>query len=186
MARVRYLHHILRDTLIVLASIVLAYLLLKEGAIESFLASTGDSLIISSFLAGAFFTSIFTIAPAGVALVAIGQSYHPLAVALFGALGAMCVDLGLLLLVRKDLTSAEMIAGKVFRFRRLIIKGFHFGLLKWFAFIAGIFLIASPAPDEVGLFLLGASKINSKLLPAVFFTANFLGIWAILSIAAAL
>lgn len=167
------------------ASVIAAFLLVQQGIIDSFLDATSGSLILSSFFAGVFFTSLLTVVPAGVALVAIGQTLNPFVVAFFGALGAMCVDLIVLSFVRKDL-SQDVDGLASMTFRRHVIKAFHFGFLKWVAFISGLFLIATPLPDEAGLFLVGISKINPKYLPLVFFSAHFLGILAIVSIATAL
>jgi hypothetical protein len=181
----KYLRKLLRDLLIVVASIILAVMLAKGGVIESFLEMTRGNLLVSSIIAGAFFTSIFTVAPAGVALIALSQAHSPIWVALFGALGAMCIDSIVINFIRKDV--AKDLSGFTKRtFRRHIIKAFHFGFLKWAAFLSGLFLVATPLPDEAGLFLVGISKVNVRLLPVVIFLAHFIGIYLILTIANAI
>jgi len=182
MNRHYYIRHLLRDAFIVLASIVMAIFLVNLGVIESFIEATEGYKILSAFLAGAFFTSVFTVAPAGVALVAIGNSSPPIFVAFFGAIGATLLDLMIIAFVRKDITQ-DLDGLKRMTFKHHLIKAFHFGFMKWAAFVAGIFLIATPLPDEPGLVLIGLSKINPKFLPLVFFISHFLGILAIVSIA---
>lgn len=180
-----YIRHLVRDIFIIVASIIIAVILARSGFIGSFVELTGSFKALSAFIAGAFFTSIFTVAPAGVALIAVAESFPPLYVAFFGALGAMCVDLFILAFIRKGIAADLRNLSKM-AFKRQVIKAFHFGFFKWAAFIIGMFLIATPLPDEPGLFLLGISKINSRMLPLVFFLGHFLGIWAIVSIASAL
>lgn len=184
---ISYIRHFIRDLLIIAGSILVASVLVKLGVIESFISVTSGSKILSSFIAGIFFTSVFTIAPAAVALVAISQSYSPILVALFGAIGATIVDLLLASFVRKDVVADIEELEKMSRLslRYHVVKAFHFGFLKWIAFGLGVFIIASPFPDEFGLLLIGFSKIKTPILPFLFFIANFLGIWALVSIAAA-
>jgi len=133
--------------LIVALSIVAAVILAKSGLISSFVELTSGSKAFSSFIAGAFFTSIFTVAPAGVALAAIGGSFPPILVAFFGALGAILVDHIIIYFVRKDLTE-DLDGLSEMAFKRHLIRAFHFGFLKWAAFIIGLFFIATPLPDE--------------------------------------
>lgn len=176
-----YLSHFARDIFIVVASIVVAVLLVRLGIIESFIGDSTTSLVFASFVAGAFFTSLFTVAPAGVALVAIGQSLSPVLVAFFAALGAVIIDMLIITFIRKDL-SKDLDGLVQMTFRHHIIRAFHLGFLKWVAFLAGMFLIATPLPDEFGLFLIGISKVDSKFLPLIFFVAHFIGILVVVSV----
>jgi hypothetical protein len=97
------LKHLIRDLFIIAGSIVVAIILGKSGAIQTLLGIGDDWAIVSSLIAGAFFTSIFTIAPAAIGLVAISETASPLLVAIFGAIGAMMVDVIVASFVRKDL-----------------------------------------------------------------------------------
>ncbi len=180
--RYPFIKRFFRDAFVIAASIVAAILFVELGIINAFMGDSQLSLALSSFLAGAFFTSLFTLAPSGVALVAISQSFSPFAVAFFGALGAMLVDLAIIWFVRKRV-SEDLSAIPSKGFRLHILKAFHFGFLKWVAFGLGIFVIASPLPDEVGLFLIGISKISSNFLPLIFFISHFIGILLVVSIA---
>lgn len=179
-----YLTHFARDIFIVTASIVVAVLLVQLGIIDSFIGESTASLVFASFVAGAFFTSLFTVAPAGVALVAIGQSMPLVLVAFFAAIGAAVIDMLIITFVRRDL-SKDLDGLAQMTFRHHLIRAFHFGFLKWAAFLIGMFLIATPLPDEFGLFLIGISKVDSKFLPLIFFLAHFLGILLIISLALA-
>jgi hypothetical protein len=180
-----YIKHFVRDLFIVLASIFVAILLVNAGIIESFIEATSSYKALSSFIAGAFFTSIFTVAPAGVALIAISNSFPPVLTAFFGAIGAMLVDVLIISFIRKDI-SKDIDGLTRMTFKHHLVRAFHFGFLKWFAFAGGIFLLATPLPDEPGLLLIGLSKINPSFLPFIFFISHFLGILVVVSIAAAI
>jgi hypothetical protein len=185
MSKYHYWGHLLRDMLVVVASIVVSILLVRLGVIESFIDATKGSLIASSFIAGAFFTLIFTVVPAGVALVAIGQTFPPVLVAFFGALGAMIVDVLIITFVRKDIV-ADLDGLSERTLKHHLIKVFHFGFLKWIGFVVGMLFLATPLPDELGLMLIGVSKVRSRMLPLVFFIAHFMGILTIISVANAI
>lgn len=84
-------HELIKDMLFVLIGIVVAIILSRLGFID-YLVNMVSNQIIISFIAGVFFTSVFTIAPAAVALVDIADA-SVMTVAFYGSLGALCGDL---------------------------------------------------------------------------------------------
>lgn len=180
-----YIHRLLRDLLIVVGSIIVAIVLVKAGLIDIFIEATSGSKILSSFIAGAFFTSIFTLAPAAVGLIAIGGSFPPVLVAFFAAFGAMLVDLIIVSFIRKDI-SEDLNGLAQLTLRRYFIEAFHFGFLKWVALVLGMFFIVTPLPDEAGLFLIGVSKVKTSALPVILYLAHFFGIYILVSVAQAI
>ncbi len=176
------LAHFVKDVFIICASIILAYVLAKSGAVAKLVELDGPFMFVSWLVAGAFFTSIFTVAPAGVALTEMVDGNSMILISAVAALGAMIVDTIIISFVRKDITN-DLSSLSDFAFRKHLIGAFHFGFLKWVALILGVFVVASPLPDELGLFLIGLSKVRSSFLPLLFFIANFIGIFALLSIA---
>ncbi|OHA15070.1 MAG: hypothetical protein A3G52_02910 [Candidatus Taylorbacteria bacterium RIFCSPLOWO2_12_FULL_43_20] len=168
-----------RDLLIVLLSITFAVLLVKTEALEAFLSATSEMKIIGSVVSGIFFTSIFTVAPATIALAEIGQTISPFTVALFGALGAMMGDLIILFFI-KDIF-AEDIKGVFRRSKwKKFLSLFHMGLWRWMMPLIGAAIIASPLPDELGLTFMGISKIKKTVIMPLVFLMNFGGIIAII------
>jgi len=106
-------------------------------------------------------------------------------VAFFGALGAMIVDVLIITFVRKDIV-ADLDGLSERTLKHHLIKVFHFGFLKWIGFVVGMLFLATPLPDELGLMLIGISKVRSRMLPLVFFIAHFMGILTIISVANAI
>ncbi len=101
-----------QDFLILAASIILALLLVKTGVLSQPLLSTGHGQYIGSFIAGLFFTSIFTTVPAIVALGQIAALNTVILTAFFGALGAMLGDIVIFRFVRDRFSEhlAEVVA----------------------------------------------------------------------------
>jgi len=167
------------DIGIIILSIIVAVLLIKTGVIKEILMQTRDLWFLDSFIAGMFFTSIFTTAPAIVALGEIAQlSQSVLPVAIFGGLGALCGDLIIFRFMRdrfgKDIMS--LIKNSENGRLRSIFRLKHF---RWLTFFLGALVIASPLPDEIGIAMMGFSKTKTSLFIPVSFVFNSLGILVI-------
>lgn len=168
---------LIKDIIFVSIGAVLALTLSKMGVIDQLVRLVGND-ISSSFLAGIFFTSIFTIAPAAIALVDIANSSIT-TVAFWGALGALCGDLVLFYFIR-DHFAENLIASVKPSVTKHVLNSFHLGFMKWLSPILGALIIASPLPDELGLTLLGISKTKISILIPISFVMNFVGIYTLL------
>lgn len=172
-------NNLTKDFGIVVLSIVVAILLIKTGAIKEVLKWTRDMWIIDSFVAGMFFTSIFTTAPAMVAFGEIARSAQSVFfVAFFGGLGALCGDAIIFRFMRdrfgEDIMQLARGSGES-KLRSIMRLKFF----RWLTFFLGALVIASPLPDELGLAMLGFSKTKTSLFIPVSFVFNFLGILGI-------
>lgn len=170
------------DLVIIALGIVVALILSKIGAIDAAVSGLRGYSILASFIAGLFFTSAFTLAPASIALANIAGHESVHSVALWGALGAMCGDLILFFFIKdrffKDLMNV-LKPSKV----KFVLHSFHFGFLKWLSPVVGALIIASPLPDELGISLLGMSKVKISILMPVAFAMNALGIYMLVGFA---
>ena len=169
--------HLLKDLFFILTGAVIAIALAKSGWLDVILAFLG-SVPVASFIAGIFFTSAFTIAPSSVALSHLIESSSLLTVALWGALGALCGDLILFFFIR-DRFAEDLQHSLKPSLLKHIMSSFHLGFMKWLAPILGAFIIASPLPDELGLTLMGLSRVRLAVLIPVSFIMNALGIYAL-------
>lgn len=132
---------------------------------------------VGAFIAGALSVSFFTTALAVVALVELATKLDPIALAIVGGAGAMLFDWILL----------QFFEERVFHelkpiFRKLHIHRFMRRLqhryTRWILFLAGMLVIATPLPDEVGIALLGISHFKQRYLFVVTFVLNTIGILA--------
>jgi hypothetical protein len=171
---------LIKDAIIVAVSIVVAIIIVKTGVIHTITNLIDGNYIIPSFIAGMFFTSMFTIAPAAVALAELGQTTPISALVLIGALGAVVGDLIIFLFIRDGVSEdiKTLIKGK--RFKKFA-KLSHFGFLRWLVPVLGALVIASPLPDELGLAMMGMSKVKTPIFIPIAFIMNALGIYAIVT-----
>lgn len=171
-------NNLMRDLGIIILSIVIAVILVKTGALKSLLTSTQELKHIGSFVAGIFFVSVFTAAPATVVFAEIAQSNSIFWVAFFGGIGALVGDLVIFRFIKDRLSADFLYLIKKSKSERLI-SIFRLKLFRWLIPFAGALIVASPLPDELGLTMMGLSKMKTSLFIPLSFLLNFLGILAI-------
>lgn len=167
--------YLFRDAGIVLLSIIIAVILYKTKILEGVLTSTKEIELIGSFIAGMFFTSIFTSALATVALAEIAQANSVVLTAILGGAGALLGDYIIFRFVKDNLSKDVVFLLQQVRHKRLI-HIFHLRFFRWFIAFLGAIVIASPLPDELGLAMLGLSKIKNSLFVPISLGFNTLGI----------
>ncbi|RJQ35053.1 hypothetical protein C4556_00880 [Candidatus Parcubacteria bacterium] len=174
----------LQDIGIIALSVVVSVLLAKTDVIVNLLASSEKLEYLGTFVAGMFFTSIFTTAPAIATLGELSLLHGILPTALVGALGSVAGDLLIFRFIRDRFSDhiTELLGHKK------VLRRFH-TLFKrrvfyWFTFLLGGIVLASPLPDELGISLLGLSKTKMMYFIAMSYVFNVLGIFAIGIIAA--
>jgi len=164
-----------RDLGIIGLSVIVAVIIGKTGILVNVLTGMREMQIIGSFIAGMFFVSVFTVAPAAVVLVEIAQANSLLTVAFFGALGALIGDLLIFRFIRDSLSKSLL----DFFIRPRQNKIMALSRMKIFRLLSpliGALIIASPLPDEIGLMIMGLSKIRTLYFVPLAFSLNFLGI----------
>ncbi|MDO8430729.1 MAG: hypothetical protein Q7S72_01960 [Candidatus Taylorbacteria bacterium] len=172
-------HALLRDIVMISIGIVIAFILSKAGAIDYIIYIFNDHYAITAFLAGIFFTSIFTLAPSSITLVHIAQDSPVGSVVFWGGLGAMFGDLILFLFI-KDRFAEDMKKFLKPYHLAYFLKSLHFGFMRWLSPVIGALIIASPLPDEFGITLLGMSKMKATVLMPIAFIMNMLGIYLLI------
>jgi len=166
--------HLTLDAVLIVISVVIAFMLAKSGALSFLFTHVKTLPIIGSFISGIFFISVFTAAPAAVVLVEISKIESPFAVAFFGGLGALIGDAIVFRFIKDTLT--EDIRWLLGKNRGRIAPIFNRKLFRWFMPFFGALIIASPLPDELGLAIMGFSRLKMIVFIPLAFTLNFLGI----------
>lgn len=177
---------ILRDAAIVVSSVIIAVILARTGVLTNILTSTKELELLGSFIAGIFFTSVFSTAPAIVTLGEIARANSIVLTAAVGAAGAVLGDLVIFRFIRDRLAEhlAELVKHQ--KGRKRIEALLKRRLFRWLTFFVGGLIIASPLPDEIGIGLLGFSKMRMAWFTLLSFTLNFSGILLIGIVAKAL
>ena len=137
---------------------------------------------LGSFLCGIFFVSVFTVAPASVIIFDLAKILNPFFVAITAGLGAVLGDYLIFRFLRdrvfEELTPVfEKVSGSFWK------KLFQSPLFVWLIPILGAFIIASPLPDEVGISLLGLSKVKNWHFILIAFLLNTFGIFIVILLA---
>ena len=170
---------LIEDFSIIAFSIIVSIVLVKTGVFVRVLAATQGTEFLGSFIAGIFFTSIFTTAPSVAAFGEIAQTSSVWSMAFFGALGSIVGDLIIFRFVR-DRFSEHM--RELFQHRKgkhRLAHLFKLRSFRWVSFLIGGIIIASPFPDELGISLLGFSKLRLRYFIPLSFAFNFIGILVI-------
>lgn len=171
-----------KNTTLLLLSIGVVAYLASTPLIKQVITALGQTGYIGAFIVGIFFVSTFTVAPASVVLFNLADTLHPLEVAVFAGAGAMLGDY-ILLRYLKD---------KVFDEVRPLLKQVtthkHFKMyytpyFGWLTPLMGAIVIASPLPDEVGIGLMGLSRIKPWQFMLLAFLLNSIGIFLIVMLA---
>lgn len=173
------------DMFYVFLSVIFALLIVRFGVIKNLISLVREGQIIGSFMAGIFFTSAFTIAPSSVALAEISHSAPVFIVAFWGACGAVVGDTVIFLFVRDRFAHDLSEALASFHDKKLT-RFFHRRFFKWLGPLIGAFIIASPLPDEMGVTMMGISKIRTWILVLISFVMNFVGVLFVAYIAGTL
>lgn len=172
--------HLMKDISVIALSIAVGILIIKVGAIQ-WMLSLFESPLIAAFVAGIFFTSLLTIAPASIVLASLIAYAHPLEVAFAGALGAVVGDLILFYFV-KDKISADIAILISRGIKHYHLDKIHSRYARWILPVMGAAVIASPLPDEIGIMLLGAAKMKTRYVIPVSFVMNFIGVLLVIAL----
>ncbi len=171
-----------RNTTLLILSLVVLFLVSDTEVAHALIREIGSYGYVGAFIVGIFFVSTFTVAPASVVLFHLAQDFNPGLIAMFAGMGAVIGDL-LIFRFLKDGVFEELRP----LFRRY---GGHYisNLLgtpyfAWLAPVIGAIIIASPFPDEIGIALMGLSRIKLWQFVVLAFVLNALGILVIVLLA---
>jgi uncharacterized membrane protein YdjX (TVP38/TMEM64 family) len=178
----RYKNWRYKNTTLLLVSLVIFFYFLDAPPVHRFILTLGDLGFLGAFITGMLFVSTFTVAPATVLLFYLADKYHPIEIALIAGLGSVLGDYLIFRFLKDkifdELTPLfEKYAGGHF------LTLLHTPYFSWFSPVLGALLIMSPFPDELGLGLLGLSKLRIWEFLLLTFVLDVAGIFIIVSLA---
>ncbi len=166
--------------MLLLLTFILAYMLLtgKEYLVfREFLISLG---YVGTFLSGAMFAYGFTAAFGTSTLLIIAKEQNIIVAGLVAGIGAAIGDFLIFKFLRNSMTDEIKLLSKEKILPKLNGK-FSSKIKKYLFPIFGGLIIASPLPDEIGIFLLAASSnISPKTFIIISYSLNTIGIFLIL------
>ena len=165
--------NLIKNTVVVFLSVLIAIILAKTDVFADLIASVRELRFIGSFVAGVFFISVFTVAPASVMLFEIAQTTPVWEVAVLGGMGAVAGDFIIFSFVNLAYdVKAFFKKTKIQKAARAL----HLSAFRWLMPFVGAIIIASPLPDELGLAMMGLSKVKTPVFVVISFVLNFFGI----------
>jgi len=169
-----------KNTVLLAASLFVFFYFLNSDFIKNLIVNVGSLGYLGAFIAGIFFVSTFSVAPSLVVLYYLATQHNPWEVALLAGLGAVVGDY-LIFRFFKDAVFAELKPHFLFfkpSFERIFASPYFF----WLVPFVGAVIIASPLPDELGLSLMGLSKIKNWQFLLLSFFLNSIGIFILVSL----
>lgn len=167
---------------IFLVSVMVAIFVAENDYINGILHNLGQFGYVGALVAGFLFVSTFTTVTSIVVIGILAQDLNPIALALIGGVGAMLGDLVVYRFLKNNVDKELMLVfgeeGEVHA--KKVLKSKY---IAWTLPIIGALIIASPLPDELGLGLMGFSKMSETKLMLVSYISNAFGILAVASVA---
>lgn len=161
-------------------SIVVTIIVFRFEPFHEFLLHLGKLGYLGAFIAGVLFVSTFTVAIGSVILLILAENFSVIEIAVIAGLGAVAGDLTIFKFIRnKSLVDEIMALYKYFgghKIRHLI----HTKYFGWMLPVIGALIIASPLPDELGVGLMGISKMKLHEFVILSFVLNSIGIFLVL------
>lgn len=170
------------NTMLLVLSLLLLSLFADSTVVHTIIRQTGDYGYLGAFVAGIFFVSTFTVAPASLLLFHLAQEFGAVGIALSAGAGAVLGDL-LIFRFFKDRVFKE--------FRPLVTRIgstslgalFQSPYFGWLTPVLGAIIIASPFPDEIGIGLMGLTRITQWQFVFLTYVLNATGIFIIVLLA---
>ena len=176
-------HHYWRykNLILTFISILLAVSISKIETVHQFLTGLGNFGYVSAFIAGGLFVSTFTVAAGAIILFFLAETFTPWEIGLIAGMGAVAGDMTIFKFVKNGLAGEIKDIYNHIDGRRHLQKLFHSKYFSWTLPVAGALIIISPLPDELGVTLMGISRLNTLQFLITSFLLNSTGIFLIIS-----
>lgn len=169
-----------KNILLLIIGIVVAFFLARYEPFHNFLLGLGNLGYIGAFLGGILYIFSFTAAAGIVIILVLAEKLSPIEIGLIAGLGSVTGDFIIFRFVKDDLTKelspiySSLGGGHLTK----LLRTKYF---SWTLPVIGALIIASPFPDEVGVSLMGISKMKASRFILVSFLLNAIGIFLIIS-----
>lgn len=177
-----YRHWRYKNTTLLIASAALFCAVAGSPWLEKAISSVGEWGYAGAIVAGIFSVFTFTTAPALTVLYYFSETHNALELALLAGFGSVLGDF-LIFSVFKDKVFSELEPILTRLSASPVGHIFHSPYFSWLTPVIGAAIIASPLPDELGIPLLSASKLNRWQFIILSFLLNSIGIFIILAAA---
>jgi len=175
----KHIHLRYKNLTVLFLSIVLAIILSRSEPLHNIFLHLGTLGYLGALLGGMLFVWIFTMPTGLLILLTLNGIMPSLELAIVATLGAMIGDLVIFKFVRDDLLGEVREIYSHFGGRHLT-HILHSKYFHWTLPVIGAIIVASPFPDEIGVSLMGISKMKTYKFILVSLILNFSGIYLVL------
>jgi len=162
-------------------SIVIGLVLLKTSFFRELVFHLGNFGYVGAFFGGMLFVSTFTVSIGTAILLLLSETLHPVEIGLIAGIGAVIGDLTIFHYIRNKSLDREIKHLVEVLGGDKIIHLIHTKYFSWTLPVVGALIIVSPLPDELGVSLIGVSKMKTYQFILLSFTLNTIGIFLIVS-----
>lgn len=166
--------------ILLIGSLIISIFLSTQSWFENIILHLGSFSYFGAFLGGMLFVSTFTVAFGVVILTFLSETMSPLIIAIIAGTGAVVGDFVIFHFVRYSFI--DEIKYLFYKFGghnvKVLLNTKYFA---WTLPLVGAFIIASPLPDELGVSLMGLSKIKTSRFLIISFVLNAIGIFFLVS-----
>lgn len=158
----------------------MAWWLIKSGNLTGMVDSILPLRFLAEIIAGILYTSFLT-APVSVAmLIALSQDNNPILTAILAGFGAVLGDFLIVKFFREKISDELKEFSKQLHLQKInsVLQKLH---LDFLTPLLGAIIVASPLPDELGLMMLGASKLRYREIALLSYVLNTAGILLIVA-----
>ena len=124
---------------------------------------------------------MFTVATSALVLLTLAETLSPVEIGFIAGLGAVVGDMIIFHFIKDTLSREIEDIYNTFDQKKYVQKLFHTKYFNWMLPVIGAVLIASPFPDELGVSMIGLSKMSTFKFIILSFILNSLGIFLIVS-----
>ncbi len=176
----RLINYKYKGLTLIFISILLTIFLSGNHFLNQAIVNTSSIPIIGSFIAGILYVSASTTAFGVFILLSLSKNLSAIEIAIFAGLGGAVADFVIFRFIRGDLIGEIKPIYNRLGGRHLTRLMYH-KYFRWSLPIIGAIIIASPFPDEVGITLMGLSKIKNYQFALLSFVLDAVGIFLLVS-----
>ncbi|MEK7534038.1 MAG: hypothetical protein AAB600_01745 [Patescibacteria group bacterium] len=163
-----------------IASVVSSFIVFRIEILRTLLLDLGNWGYLGAFIGGFLFVSSFTAAIGAVILLILAEKLSPLEIAIIAGLGGAVGDLTIFRFMKDNLLEELKPLWNRLGLSR-VSNLLHTKYLRWTLPIIGAIIIVSPFPDEIGVALMGLSKIKKYQFVIIAFILDTIGVFLLTS-----
>ena len=163
-----------------LSSLLIGIFILRSPQIHAAITHLGNFEYTGAFVIGFLVIMTFTVVPSLAVLITLSETMNPFLLSLLAGAGGMCGDYLLMRYFRSE--TDELLSDNTLKNHMFLKRVLNSRIFHWVGPLIGSIIVASPFPDEIGITLLGITKLETKKFLLLVFILDTLGVFLIISV----